>query len=51
MISGSHSNADEKYSNGLDVPEVTRFLVLSEVHPSSAAAGFWDVPPGEGSPS
>lgn len=51
MISGSHPNANEKYSNGLDVPEVARFLILSEVHPGSSAAGFWSVSSGEGSPN
>lgn len=41
MISSSHPDANEKYSNGLDLPEVTMFLVLPEVPPSSVAAGFW----------
>lgn len=45
MVSGSHPNVNEKYSNGLDVPEVPRFLVLSEVHRNSAAEGFWGLCP------
>lgn len=43
MNSSSYPNANEKYSNGLDLPEVTRLLVLPEVPPSLAAAGFYIV--------